>query len=161
MPLTVVTDVSVKQAGNIKIVLGPKITSLAAPSLAAFTLDATCPAREVNFDTAASYTEDQSLCEVDAKTTLDKRTHSLTLRFRVNKANYETLRTLLAWDAEIGVFARFFTPSLTALAAADKGYAWNAKVGKYLLNPIAIGNEYEATVEFYEVKFEPNAALAA
>ena len=161
MPLTVVTDVAVKQAGNIKIVLGPKITSLAAPSLAAFTLDATCPARELNFDTAASYTEDQSLCEVDAKTTLDKRTHSLTLRFRVNKANFETLRTLLAWDAEIGVFARFFDPSLTALAAADKGYAWNAKVGKYLLNPIAIGNEYEATVEFYEVKFEPNAALAA
>ena len=161
MPLTVVTDTPVKQAGNIKIVLGPKITSLAAPSLAAFTLDATCPARELNFDTTASYTEDQSLCEVDAKTTLDKRTHSLTLRFRVNKANFETLRTLLAWDAEIGVFARFFDPSLTALAATNKGYAWNAKVGKYLLNPIAIGNEYEATVEFYEVKFEQNAALVA
>ena len=161
MPLTVVTDTPVKQAGNIKIVLGPKITSLAAPSLAAFTLDGTCPAREVNFDTAASYTEDQSLCEVDAKTTLDKRTHSLTLRFRVNKANYETLRTLLAWDAEIGVFARFFDPSLTALAAADKGHAWNGKVGKYLLNPIAIGNEYEATVEFYAVAFEQNAVLAA
>ena len=161
MPLTVVTDVAVKQAGNIKIVLGPKIASLIAPSLAAFTLDATCPARELNFDTTASYTEDQSLCEVDAKTALDKRTHSLTLRFRVNKANFETLRTLLAWDAEIGTFARFFDPSLTALAAADKGYAWNGKVGKYLLNPVAIGNEYEATVEFYEVKFEPNAVLAA
>ena len=113
MPLTVVTDVSVKQAGNLKIILGPKIANLAAPSLAAFTLDASCPARELNFDTTASYTEDQSMCETDAKTTLDKRTHSLTLRFRVNKANYETLRTLLAWDAEIGVFARFFDPSTT------------------------------------------------
>ena len=161
MPLTVVTDVSVKQAGNIKIVLGPKITSLAAPSLAAFTLDATCPARELNFDTTASYTEDQSLCEVDARTALDKRTHSLTMRFRVNKANFETLRTLLALDAEIGVFARFFDPSLTALAAADKGYAWNGKVGKYLLNPVAIGNEYEAIVDIYRVMFEPNAVLAA
>ena len=161
MPLTVVTDVSVKQAGNIKIVLGPKITTLAAPSLATFTLDGSCPARELNFDTTVSYTEDQSLCEVDARTALDKRTHSLTLRFRVNKSNFETLRTLLAWDAEIGVFARFFDPSTTALAAADKGYAWNGKVGKYLLNPVAIGNEYEAVVEFYDVKFEQNAALAA
>ena len=161
MPLTVVTDTPVKQAGNIKIVLGPKITSLAAPSLAAFTLDGTCPAREVNFDTTASYTEDQSLCEVDAKTTLDKRTHSLTIRFRVNKANFEALRTLLAWDAEIGTFARFFDPSTTALAAANKGYSWNGKVGKYLLNPVAIGNEYEAVAEFYAVTFEQNAALVA
>ena len=161
MALTTVTDVSVKQAGNIKIVLGPKIVALGAPSLATFTVDGTCPTRALDFDTAAAYTEDQSLCEVDAKTTLDKRTHSLTLRFRVNKANFETLRTLLAWDAEIGVFARFFDPSLTALAAANKGYAWNGKVGKYLLNPIAIGNEYEAVVEFYEVKFEQNAALVA
>lgn len=161
MPLTVVTDTPVKQAGNIKIVLGPKITNLSAPSLAAFTLDATCPARELNFDTTASYTEDQSLCEVDAKTSLDKRTHSLTLRFRVNKANFETLRTLLAWDAEIGTFARFFDPSTTALTAADKGYAWNGKVGKYLLNPVAIGNEYEAVVEFYAVRFEQNAVLVA
>lgn len=161
MPLTVVTDTPIKQAGNIKIVLGPKITNLAAPSLAAFTLDGTCPARELNFDTVASYTEDQSLCEVDAKTQLDKRTHSLTIRFRVDKANFETLRTLLAWDAEIGVFARFFDPSLTALTAADKGYAWNGKVGKYLLNPIAIGNEYEAVVEFYSVVFEQNAVLVA
>ena len=161
MPLTVVTDVAVKQAGNIKIAFGPKIASLIGPSLAAFTLDATCPTRTLDYDTTASYTDDQSLCEVDAKTALDKRTHSLTLRFRVNKANCETLRTLLAWDAEIGVFARFFDPSLTALAAANKGYAWNGKVGKYLLNPIAIGNEYEATVEFYEVKFEQNAVLAA
>ena len=161
MPLTVVTDVAVKQAGNIKIAFGPKIASLIGPSLAAFTLDATCPARELNFDTTASYTEDQSMCETDAKTALDKRTHSFSMRFRVNKANFETLRTLLAWDAEIGVFARFFDPSLTALAAANKGYAWNGKVGKYLLNPIAIGNEYEATVEFYEVAFEPNAVLAA
>ena len=161
MPLTVVTDVSVKQAGNIKIVLGPKITNLAAPSLAAFTLDATCPARELNFDTTASYTEDQSLCEVDAKSTLDKRTHTLTITFRVNKANFTTLQTLLALDAEIGVFARWFDPSLTALAVGDKGYAWNGKVGKFLLNPVAIGNEYEATLEMYGVEFSDKAALVA
>ena len=161
MALTTVTDVSVKQAGNIKIVLGPKIVALGAPSLATFTVDGTCPTRALDFDTAASYTEDQSLCEVDAKTILDKRTHSLSLRFRVDETNYQTLSTLLAWDAEIGVFARFFTPSLTALAASDKGYAWNGKVGKFLLTPVAVGSEYEALVEFYSVAFNPAAVLVA
>ena len=161
MPLTVVTDVSVKQAGNIKIILGPKITNLAAPSLAAFTLDATCPARELNFDTTASYTEDQSLCETDARTALDKRTHSFSMRFRVNKANFETLRTQFALDSEQGVFARWFDPSLTPLAVGDKGYAWNGKVGKFLLNPVAIGNEYEATLEMYGVEFSDKAVLVA
>ena len=161
MPLTVVTDVSVKQAGNIKIAFGPKIASLIGPSLAAFTLDATCPTRTLDYDTTASYTDDQSLCEVDAKTTLDKRTHTFKATFRVNKANFETLRTQFALDSEQGVFARWFDPSLTPLAVGDKGYAWNGKVGKFLLNPVAIGNEYEAVVEFYEVKFAQNAALVA
>ena len=161
MPLTVVTDVPVKQAGNIKLTLGPKITSLAAPSLAAFTVDGTCPLRTLNFDTTASLTEDQSMCEVDSKSKLDSRSHTFTATFRVNKTNYETLRTLLAWDAEIGVFGRWFDPSLTALAVGDKGYAWNGKVTKFLINPVAIGNEYEATLELYFVAFEPNAVLAA
>ena len=161
MPLTVVTDVSVKQAGNIKIAFGPKIASLIGPSLAAFTLDATCPTRTLDYDTTASYTEDQSMCEVDAKTTLDKRTHTFKATFRVNKANFETLRTQFALDSEQGAFARWFDPSLTPLAVGDKGYAWNGKVGKFLLNPVAIGNEYEATLEMYGVEFSDKAVLVA
>ena len=161
MPLTVVTDVAVKQAGNIKIAFGPKIASLIGPSLAAFTLDATCPTRTLDYDTTASYTDDQSLCEVDAKTTLDKRTHTFKATFRVNKANFETLRTQFALDSEQGAFARWFDPSPTPLTVGDKGYAWNGKVGKFLLNPVAIGNEYEATLEMYGVEFSDKAVLVA
>lgn len=161
MALTVVTDVAVKQAGNIKIAFGPKIATLASPSLAALTLDGSCPIREFNHDVNVTFTEDQSLCETDATTQLDKRTPQLgPVRFRVDKANFDTLRTMFAPDAEVGVFARWFDPSLTDLTTGDKGYAWNAKVAKFVLNPVAVGNEYEAIAEFYGVTYNDNAALA-
>lgn len=162
MPLTVVTDVAVKQAGNVKILFGPKITNLASPSLAAFTVDGTCPIREFNHDVEVSFTEDQSLCQLDATTQLDKRTQKLgPIRFRVNAANRDALKALHAPTADIGVFLRPFTPSATAAAVADKGLAWNAKVAKFVLNPIAIGNEYEVTAEYYAVTHDDNATLAA
>lgn len=161
MPLTTVTDTPVKQAGNIKIAFGPRIPSLDAPSLAALTLDATCAVREVNFDMDASTTEDQSLCDVDAKTALDKRTHSLSVRFRVSKETFGLIKPQFALDAEVGMFARWFTPSLEPLAAGDEGYSWNGKVLKFLLNPVAIGNEYEAYAEFYAVEFSDSAVLVA
>ena len=162
MPLTTVDKARVKQAGNAVIAFGPKFTTLTAPSLATLTQDLTCVVLSFAADTDVSYTETQDLCDADARTELDRRVRTLgPIRIRVNSTNITALKALLAEDAEVGVVVRRFTSATTALAAADKVDAYNAKVAKFEHNEIAVGNEFEATVEFYGVYRERDVALVA
>ena len=162
MPLTTVDKARVKQAGNTVIAFGPKFTTLSTPSLAALTQDLTCVVLSFAADTDVSYTETQDLCDADARTELDRRVRTLgPIRIRVNSTNITALKALLAEDAEVGVVVRRFTSATTALAAADKVDAYNAKVAKFEHNEIAVGNEFEATVEFYGVYRERDVALVA
>lgn len=161
MPLVTVDKARVKQAGNTVVAFGPKFTTLTAPSLAALTTDVTCVVLSLADGTNASTTETQDLCDKDAKTNLDKRVRNLSMRLRVSKTGWGTLKTMLAEDAEVGVAVRRFDPTTTALAAADKVDAYNAKVLTAEHNEIAVGNEYEITVEFYGVARERDVALLA
>ena len=68
---------------------------------------------------------------------------------------------LLAEDAEVGFFVRPYEDSDTALAVGDKGWAFTARVAKVDPNPIAVGSDYEWTVEFYDVQRSLLAVLAA
>ena len=162
MAFTTVDKARVKQAGNTVIAFGPKIANLAAPSLAPLTLDATCVVLSFAADTDVSYTEGQDLCDKDASTQLDRRVRTLgPIRIRVNGTSITTLKALLAEDAEIGVVVRRFTATTTALAAADKVDAYNAKVAKFEHSEIAVGGEFEATVEFYGVTRATDVAMVA
>lgn len=162
MALTTVDKARVKQAGNTVIAFGPKFTTIGAPSLAALTLDATCVVLSFAADTDVSYTEGQDLCDKDARTNLDRRVRTLgPIRIRVNATSLTTLKALLAEDAEVGLVVRRFTATTTALAAADKVDAYNAKVAKFEHNEVVVGNEFEAVVEFYGVSRATDVALVA
>ena len=161
MPLITVDKARVKQAGNTIIAFGPKFTTLAAPSLAALTTDVTCVVLSLNDGTNASTIETQDLSDKDAKTTLDKRVRNLSMRLRVSKAGWATLKPLLAEDAEVGVAVRRFDPTMTALAVSDKVDAYNAKVLTCEFNEITVGGEYEVAVEFMDVSRERDVALLA
>lgn len=161
MALTTVDKARVKQAGNTVVAFGPKFTTLTAPSLAALTTDVTCVVLSLADGTNASTTETQDLCDKDARTTLDKRVRSLSMRLRVSKTGWTTLKPLLAEDAELGVVVRRFDPTTTALTAGDKVDAYNAKVLTCEFNEIAVGNEYEVAVEFSDVFRERDVALLA
>lgn len=161
MALTTVDKARVKHAGNTIIAFGPKFTTLTAPSLAALTTDVTCVVLSLNDGTNASTIETQDLCDKDAKTTLDKRVRNLSMRLRVSKAGWATLKPLLAEDAEVGVAVRRFDPTTTPLAVSDKVDAYNAKVLTCEFNEIAVGGEYEVAVEFSDVSRERDVALLA
>lgn len=162
MALITVDKARVKQAGHAVIAGGPKHTNLAVPSLAALTLDATCVVLSFAADTDVSYTEAQDLCDVDASTGLDKRVRGLgPIRVRVNAASLITLKALFAEDAEVGLVVRRFTPTATPLAVADLVDAYNAKVAKFEHSEIAVGGEFEATIEFYSVTRATDVALKA
>lgn len=162
MPLVTVDKARVKQAGNTIIAFGPKFTTLTAPSLAALTHDLTCVVLSFAADTDVSFTESQDLCDKDGKTELDRRIRQLgPIRVRVNGTNLTALKALLAEDAEIGAVVRRFTPTTTALTTTDKVDVYNAKVAKFEHNEIAVGNEFEANVEFYGVSVERDVALVA
>ena len=162
MPLVTIDKAKVKQAGNTVIAFGPKFTTLTAPSLAVLTTDVTCVVLSFTADTDVSYAETQDLCDTDARTALDRRVRTLgPVRFRVSEAGWTTLKALLAEDAEVGAVVRRFKATTTALAAADVVDAYNAKVAKIVHNEIAVGNEFEVTVEFYDVRAARDVALVA
>ena len=161
MPLTVVADKAVQQAGNVLILFGPKITTLSAPSLAAFTTDVTCATRQFSLRGEPTFKEDQSYCDVEARQTLEKRVVSLSMRFRVDSTTYAALKTLFALDAEVGGFHRPFTPTKTAATVGNKGTAFNAKVAGFEFTEGAVGNEWEVDVAFYDVRRDVDAVLAA
>ena len=162
MALTTVDKARVKVAGHTIIAFGPKHTSLSAPSLAALTLDLTCVVLSFAADTDVAYTEGQDLCDTDASTQLERRVRTLgPVRIRVNATNLTSLKALLAEDAEVGVVVRRFTATTTALAVADKVDAFNAKVAKFEHSEIAVGGEFEATVEFYGVTRATDVAMVA
>ena len=162
MPLTTVDKARVKQAGHTVIAFGPKFTTLTAPSLATLTTDVTCVVLSLGADTDVSFETRQDLCDTDARTELEQRVRTFgPVRLRVNETNLTTLKALLAEDAEVGAVVRRFTPTGTALAAADKVDAYNAKVAKIVHNEIAVGNEFEVAVEFYDVRAERDVALVA
>lgn len=162
MALTTYAPAITQQAGFIKLLLGPKITSLAAPSLAAFTIDATCAFSQFDLTTDVSMTERQDFCHKDAYEQLDRRVRKLgQLVFRGHGTDQTAILALLAEDAEIGFFVRPYVDSDTAVVVADKGWAVNARVAKIDPNPLAIGNDYEWIAEFYAVTRNLNAVMAA
>ena len=162
MPLTVYTATPVKQAGRVKIALAPKFSNLAAPSLAALTIDATCSISQFGSTTDVQMTERQDLCDLDAYEWVDKRIRSLDqMTFRADPVNQTAILALLAEDAEVGILVRPYTLSTAALAATDKVWTFNARVGKLDPNPLAVGNEYEWIVDWYSVTRNLNAVLAA
>lgn len=162
MVLTTVDKARVKQAGNALIAFGAKHTTLTAPSLASVTLDATCVILSFAADTDVSYKEDQYLCDKDATTALENRVRKLgPVRVRVNAESLPTLTALLAEDAEVGVMVRRFVASKTPLAVSDDVDVYNAKVAKFEHNEIAVGGEFEATVEFYGVARETGVKVVA
>lgn len=162
MALTPYSPTPTKQAGNIKILFGPKITSLAAPSLATFTVDATCAISQFGTSTDVTMEERQDLCSSEAYEWLEKRTRKLDqLVFRAKASDEATLLALLAEDAEVGIFVRPQVASATAAATADKGWTFNAKVAKIDPNPIAVGNDFEWMVEFYGVTRSLAAVMVA
>lgn len=162
MPLVkITTSAPTKQAGKILVLLGPKITDLATPSLAAFTLDATCIIRGLGLTTDVSMKETQALCQAEATEEIDRRLRRMdALTMWASQADETQIKALLAEDAEVGIFLRPYLPSSTAGAVADKGWAVNARVASFDPNPIAVGNDFEWTTSWYGVQRNLNATLA-
>lgn len=162
MPLTTYSPSPTRQAGNVKITFGPKITNMAAPSLAALTVDGTCAVTQFGTTTDVTMQERQDLCDADAYEWMDRRVRKLDqLVFRADATAQTAILALLAEDAEVGIVVRPYKSSDTALAATDKVWAFNARVAKLDPNPIAVGNDFEWLVDFYDVRRELNAALVA
>ncbi len=161
MALTTYAPALTAQAGYFKLLLGPKITNLAAPSLAAFTLDLSCAVHQFGFDMDVSMKTRQDMCKKVGHEEVDQRVKKLTQMIVRANATQAELLAAFALDAEVGFFLRPYIDSDTAVAAADKGWTANARVSKLVPNGIQVGNDYEWIAEFYRVDWELNATLAA
>ena len=162
MTLTTYGPDPTQQAGFVKIAIGESFASLKAPKLTELIVDATCAITAFGTNTDVSYKERQDLCMKDAKEWLDKRVRKLDpMTIRAAKTQQDAVIALLAEDAQVRFFVRPYDSSDTPLAVGDKGWSFTARVAKLDPTPLAVGNDYEWTVEFYDVNRSLEAALVA
>ena len=151
-------------AGYVKVGIGAGFASLAAPKLSEISVDLTAAIVDgVSGTTDVKMKELQLYNSNSATETLDKRTRKLDpiTVYGDGSASETTFLALVDEGDSVGVFIRPYTASGTALAATDKGDAYNAKVASVDRGSANIGDKWSYTITFYEVSRSAlNVALA-
>lgn len=158
MSMTAYEPTNMQVAGYVDVAIGAGFANVSAPKLSELSMLVTCAIQGVNSTTNLQTTSRQELCNKDAYNVTDSRTRELEqLVFRGDGAASEaTFLALVAEEALVSMFVRPYKRSVkeggTALAAADKGDAYNFKVGSLDRGPVTVGGEWTYVVTPTEVK---------
>ena len=158
MSMTTYEPTTMQVAGYVDVAIGAGFANVSAPKLSELSMLVTCAIQGVTSTTNLQTTSQQGLCNKDAYDVLQSRTRTLEqLIFKGDGAASEaTFLALVAEEALVGMFVRPYKQSVkeggTALAASDKGDAYNFKVGSLDRGPVAVGGEWTYVVTPTEVK---------
>ena len=158
MSMTTYEPTNMQVAGYVDVAIGAGFANVNTPKLSELTMLVTCAIQGVTSTTNLQTTSQQGLCNKDAFDVLQSRTRTLEqLVFKGDGAASEaTFLALVAEEALVSMFVRPYKRSVkeggTALAAADKGDAYNFKVGSLDRGPVAVGGEWTYVVTPTEVK---------
>ena len=158
MSMTTYEPTNMQVAGYVDVAIGAGFANVNAPKRSELSMLVTCAIQGVTSTTNLQTTSKQELCNKDAYDVLQARTRTLEqLVFKGDGAASEaTFLALVAEEALVSMFVRPYKRSVkeggTALAAADKGDAYNFKVGSLDRGPVAVGGEWTYVVTPTEVK---------
>ena len=168
MSMTTYEPTNMQVAGYVDVAIGAGFANVNAPKRSELTMLVTCAIQGVTSTTNVQTTSQQGLCNKDAYDLLQSRTRTLEqLVFKGDGAASEAaFLTLVAEEALVSLFVGPYKRSVkeggTALAVADKGDAYNFKVGSLDRGPVAVGGEWTYVVTPTEVKRSSlNVALVA
>lgn len=157
MSMTAYEPTNMQVAGYVDVAIGAGFANVNAPKLSELTMLVTCAIQGVTSTTNLQTTSKQDLCNKDAYDILQSRTRTLEqLVFKGDGAASETaFLALVAEEALVSMFVRPYKRSVkeggTALAATDKGDAYNFKVGSLDRGAVAVGGEWTYVVTPTEV----------
>lgn len=158
MSMTTYEPTNMQVAGYVDVAIGAGFANVNTPKLSELTMLVTCAIQGVTSTTNLQTTSKQDLCNKDAYDVLQARTRTVEqLVFKGDgAANEAAFLALVAEEALVSMFVRPYKRSVkeggTALAAADKGDAYNFKVGSLDRGPVAVGGEWTYVVTPTEVK---------
>lgn len=158
MSMTTYEPTNMQIAGYVDVAIGAGFANVNAPKLSELSMLVTCAIQGVAGTTNLQTTSKQDLCNKDAYDVLQARTRTLEqLVFKGDgAANEAAFLALVAEEALVSLFVRPYKRSVkeggTALASADKGDAYNFKVGSLDRGPVAVGGEWTYVVTPTEVK---------
>lgn len=164
MSITAFAPSATDVAGKVYVGAGAGFASVTGPKLSEISMNLTAGiVGGFGGTTDVTMKEFQLYSEATSSETVDKVTRKLdSLTVYSDGSNDSAFLTLFAEGNSVGLFLRPFTASGTALAAAQKGDAYNAKVASVARGSAQIGDKWTYVVTFSEItRSALNVALAS